>query len=144
MDIAERNPRRLRQNADAGRDNEPDDIPDAVSGKAGLAPGCAEAVKTLATTGSVGTEEAPRSAHRAECPVCKGSLYRVPRSFLDRVLSVFVPVCRYRCHSWACGWEGNLRASGDSPSREGRSGVYGGRRRKLEASRMEPPTPADK
>lgn len=143
MDIAERNPPRLRHNADAGRNHDPAEIAEAVSRQAGAAPGSAEPAKTLAARGSVGMEEVPRSAPRPECPVCKGSLYRVPRRFLDRVLSVFVPVCRYRCHSWACGWEGNLRASGDSPSRASGTGVYGGRGRKLEPSRMKPPRPPD-
>lgn len=44
------------------------------------------------------------------CPKC-GSNYltRIHRRFRDRLLSIFVPVYRYRCDSLACEWEGNLR-----------------------------------
>jgi len=45
------------------------------------------------------------------CPRCKGSAYRVPRRLVDRVMSRFVWVIRYRCRSMVCGWEGNLRVS---------------------------------
>jgi hypothetical protein len=34
---------------------------------------------------------------------------RVPRRFVDVLLSAFVPLRRYRCRSLDCGWEGNLR-----------------------------------
>jgi hypothetical protein len=36
-------------------------------------------------------------------------LERVPRRFVDRVLSVFRLRHRYRCRTTGCGWEGNLR-----------------------------------
>lgn len=45
----------------------------------------------------------------ASCPRCKGSIYRVPRRMVDRILSLFVPVHRYRCSVMGCDWEGNLR-----------------------------------
>jgi len=38
-----------------------------------------------------------------------GSTNRIPRRLVDRLLSIFTPVCRYRCRSMICGWEGNLR-----------------------------------
>lgn len=44
------------------------------------------------------------------CPYCNGPVIRIRRRFVDRVLSVFMPVQRYRCHmkGWGCDWEGNL------------------------------------
>ncbi|NMF98247.1 hypothetical protein GPA27_12715 [Aromatoleum toluolicum] len=55
-----------------------------------------------------------RSAHRHACPRCMGSVYRVPRRFVDLLLSVFVPVHRYRCDEMGCTWEGNLRTTRQS------------------------------
>ena len=43
------------------------------------------------------------------CPECHSSLNRIPRRFIDRVLSLFYPVHRYHCRSFVCNWEGNLR-----------------------------------
>jgi len=43
------------------------------------------------------------------CPVCNASTHRIPRRFIDRLLSIFMPVRRYRCQSMKCTWEGNLR-----------------------------------
>lgn len=43
------------------------------------------------------------------CPRCKGHTIRVPRRFVDLLMSMFISVSRYRCHSMDCGWEGNLR-----------------------------------
>jgi hypothetical protein len=43
------------------------------------------------------------------CPRCNGSVYRVPRRVVDRLLSVFVAVRRHRCDEIGCHWEGNLR-----------------------------------
>jgi hypothetical protein len=42
------------------------------------------------------------------CPQCKSSVNRVPRRFIDRLLSLFLPVHRYHCRSFICHWEGNL------------------------------------
>jgi hypothetical protein len=42
------------------------------------------------------------------CPRCQRRTDRVSRRWFDRVLSVFVPVVRYRCASEGCGWEGLL------------------------------------
>lgn len=52
-----------------------------------------------------------RSAHRHACPRCKGSVYRVPRRFVDLLLSTLMPVHRYRCDEMGCTWEGNLRTT---------------------------------
>ena len=43
------------------------------------------------------------------CPRCNGAAYRVPRRFVDLLVSMFITVNRYRCRSVGCGWEGNLR-----------------------------------
>jgi hypothetical protein len=45
---------------------------------------------------------------RPACPRCNASAIRIPRRFIDRVISVVHPVHRYRCHSFICSWEGNL------------------------------------
>jgi len=45
------------------------------------------------------------------CPRCNGAAYRVPRRLVDRLMSRFVGISRYRCRSTDCGWEGNLRVS---------------------------------
>jgi hypothetical protein len=42
----------------------------------------------------------------AHCPRCGGGLQRVHRYSLDRAISVFVPVRRYRCTNRDCGWSG--------------------------------------
>lgn len=59
-----------------------------------------------------------RETHRHACPRCKGSVYRVPRRFVDLLLSIFVPVRRYRCDEMGCYWEGNLRVAQPSPPNE--------------------------
>lgn len=43
------------------------------------------------------------------CPACSARTERVARLFLDRLLSIVVPVRRYRCTSAACAWEGVLK-----------------------------------
>jgi hypothetical protein len=48
---------------------------------------------------------------RPMCPRCLGVLNRVPRRTLDRLISLLVPVRRYRCCMLACAWEGALRNS---------------------------------
>lgn len=49
-------------------------------------------------------------AHERVCPHCNGPVIRVRRRFIDRLLSLFLPVQRYRCRmkGWGCDWEGNL------------------------------------
>jgi hypothetical protein len=51
-----------------------------------------------------------RISHGRSCPCCHGPVYRVPRRFVDRCLSLFMPVHRYRCGEMGCSWEGNLQA----------------------------------
>ena len=50
-----------------------------------------------------------RSAEKHTCPLCAAYLMRVPRRGIDRLLSLFVRVYRYRCPIVSCQWEGNLR-----------------------------------
>ena len=50
------------------------------------------------------------SAWTAICPACRGVAGRVPRRFIDRLVSRFIPRYRYRCQSLDCAWEGNLSA----------------------------------
>lgn len=42
------------------------------------------------------------------CPLCDQYLIRIGRRPIDRLLSQFVPVHRYRCRFFSCQWEGNL------------------------------------
>jgi hypothetical protein len=42
----------------------------------------------------------------AVCPLCQIPILRVRRELGDRLLSLVVPVRRYRCASMVCGWEG--------------------------------------
>lgn len=47
----------------------------------------------------------PRFTAR-KCPRCGSDLRRIHRRFLDRLLSLFVPVRRYRCRNRDCWWCG--------------------------------------
>lgn len=49
-------------------------------------------------------------ANERVCPQCDGPVERVRRHFIDRLVSLFRPVHRYRCREkgWSCDWEGNL------------------------------------
>ena len=40
------------------------------------------------------------------CPRCGSELQRVHRHSIDRAISIFVPVRRYRCANRECGWSG--------------------------------------
>lgn len=43
------------------------------------------------------------------CPVCGSlGLIRIHRRPIDRLLSLFVNVYRFRCQQFECQWEGNL------------------------------------
>jgi hypothetical protein len=46
---------------------------------------------------------------RPACPQCCGALRRVQRRPIDRLLSQWVPMRRYRCRAVACDWAGLLR-----------------------------------
>lgn len=49
------------------------------------------------------------SACGRSCPRCKSALFRIAPRFADLLLSLFVPLHRYRCISLQCSWEGNFR-----------------------------------
>ena len=44
-----------------------------------------------------------------KCPQCAGYTTRVHRRMIDRVISLIVPVHRYKCHNYQCQWQGNVR-----------------------------------
>jgi hypothetical protein len=46
------------------------------------------------------------------CPICGGNLRRLHRRWRDRLLSLLVPVARYRCRDRECGWEGRRVKNG--------------------------------
>ncbi|MBP6850872.1 MAG: hypothetical protein KA164_04675 [Rhodoferax sp.] len=43
------------------------------------------------------------------CPQCKGPTIRVARRQVDRLSTWMVSARRYRCQSFQCQWEGNVR-----------------------------------
>lgn len=67
-------------------------------------------MNTLPATGGDSLRETGYSSSPGHtCPRCNGAAYRVPRRFVDLLMSTFMTVSRYRCRSMDCGWEGNLR-----------------------------------
>lgn len=56
--------------------------------------------------------DATLAAAEPACPECGGRLMRVRRRATDRLLSLMVPVHRYRCTGFGCQWEGVLRNRG--------------------------------
>ena len=49
-----------------------------------------------------------RTGHGRSCPQCASIVERMQRNWFDRLLSLWLPVLRYRCRSDTCGWEGVL------------------------------------
>jgi hypothetical protein len=49
------------------------------------------------------------------CPRCSGDIHRVHRHLLDRLISLYVPVRRYRCTNGKCRWHGLRVGSSHSP-----------------------------
>lgn len=44
------------------------------------------------------------------CPMCgERDLIRIRRRFIDRIMSMFISLRRYRCTHSGCQWKGNLR-----------------------------------
>lgn len=77
----------------------------------------------LADQRSPASPKRPAVAHaHGSCPRCGGAAERIPRRRLDRLLSLVVPLRRYRCCSRACAWEGALRAPRDAVSSYGEGG----------------------
>jgi uncharacterized protein with PIN domain len=62
------------------------------------------------------------SRHPDSCPRCNGSVLRVRRRFVDRLVSLITPVHRFRCRAkgWGCDWEGNRRVTRESRQSQGR------------------------
>jgi hypothetical protein len=52
-------------------------------------------------------------SHAIRCPHCHGCAYRIPRRWVDRVVSLFAAVRRYWCYQ--CDWQGNVRAKDARP-----------------------------
>ena len=63
------------------------------------------------------------STSACACPLCDGPLKRVARRPYDRLVSLFAPVYRYRCHAFQCRWEGTLAVSLADQSRPQVPGV---------------------
>jgi len=51
------------------------------------------------------------------CPKCNGGIHRAHRRRLDRLVSLFVPVRRYRCTNDQCRWRGLRVGTGHGESR---------------------------
>lgn len=43
------------------------------------------------------------------CPACASYATRIHRRLIDRVISLIIPVHRYRCHNYQCQWQGNVK-----------------------------------
>ena len=62
------------------------------------------------TTSNAGLYGSGRpSEDRNTCPCCGGRLVRTPRRLVDRLISQFTPILRYRCERFLCQWQGNIR-----------------------------------
>lgn len=67
------------------------------------------AVSGLWRRAMVPPELAGRDAGVPTCPLCGNrGLIRIHRRPIDRLLSLFVDVYRFRCQQFECQWEGNL------------------------------------
>jgi hypothetical protein len=85
-----------------------DDVLQTIDPAASFASGRALAGDESAMKGTSGFGQSVAS-YGQPCPVCNASTHRISRRFIDRLLSIFMPVRRYRCQSMKCTWEGNLR-----------------------------------
>lgn len=78
-------------------------------------------MNTPVSTRSLPAQAVAAAEREPLCPQCNGSLLQMPRRPIDRFVSTFFPVRRYRCrgvgHDPTCSWQGNLR---------GRSTDHGG------------------
>jgi hypothetical protein len=72
----------------------------------------ADEVTSAASSADIASPHALiQSPHRTPCPNCGAGADRVRRRTRDRLVSLIIPVRRYRCSmkGWDCAWEGNLR-----------------------------------
>jgi hypothetical protein len=53
----------------------------------------------------------PLAATHKRCPLCAEPLLRMHRTSVDRMISMVVPVHRYRCYNLSCNWEGVLQVA---------------------------------
>lgn len=91
------------------------------------------------------TDVASGSALGPTCPRCKAPVFRVSRRLVDVLISVFLPVRRYRCRSMSCGWEGNFRVKGLYSMAAGQGQRYGDSQYHLiESSQMGRDAPPEK
>ncbi len=51
------------------------------------------------------------------CPRCDGNIHRVHRHAMDHLISVYVPVSRYRCANDECRWHGLRVGAGHGSGR---------------------------
>jgi hypothetical protein len=65
---------------------------------------------------------------RPACPRCDGLTERIPRRTLDFVISLALPVRRYRCLAIGCRWEGILFKPRAARAHDLRGNALGGRR----------------
>jgi len=56
------------------------------------------------------------------CPRCDGNIHRVHRHALDRLISLYVPVQRYRCANDQCLWHGLRVGAGHGSGRSSSRG----------------------
>jgi len=89
-------------------DGHSDDVSQTIDPPASLAFGRVSDGKRPAMSGTSGFGHSVAS-YGQPCPVCNAHTHRIPRRFIDRLLSIFTPLRRYRCQSMKCTWEGNLR-----------------------------------
>ena len=83
------------------------------------------------------TEAAGYHSPGRMCPRCNAPVFRVSRRLVDVLISVFVPLRRYRCRSMNCGWEGNFRDKGLYSLDPAQGQRYGNNKyHLLESSRM--------
>jgi hypothetical protein len=63
-----------------------------------------------------------QSLTRLRCPQCNGEIYRVHRHAVDRWISLYVPVQRYRCVNGQCRWHGRRVGGGHGSGRSSSRG----------------------
>ena len=56
-----------------------------------------------------------RAQAQPPCPECHGATQRVWRRPVDRLSAFLMPTRRYRCQSFQCQWEGNIRQGARTP-----------------------------
>jgi len=56
------------------------------------------------------------------CPQCNGNIYRVHRHAVDRLISLYLPVWRYRCANDQCRWHGRRVSVGHGSGRSSSRG----------------------